>query len=149
MSRWTVLFGVPLFCAATLAAAQAPPRPTDPVFVRAQTLVSDGNGVAGRALIDGTSYAAAMSLGGNPTFGESELKMEAFLLDYAGDLYGRPIEIDFLARLRDIERFDSVDQLVCRRGVAHRRPAHQPVERPEADPGEDCQSSGTDQQLRR
>src|ERR1700730_16900580 len=52
MSRWTVLFGVPLFCAATLAAAQAPPRPTDPVFVRAQTLVSDGNGVAGRALID-------------------------------------------------------------------------------------------------
>jgi cell division septation protein DedD len=52
MSRWTVLSGVPLFCAATLAVAQAPPRPTDPVFVRAQTLVSDGNGVAGRALID-------------------------------------------------------------------------------------------------
>jgi cell division protein FtsN len=52
MSRWTVLFGVPIFCLATLAAAQAPPRPTDPVFVRAQTLVSDGNGVAGRALID-------------------------------------------------------------------------------------------------
>jgi cell division protein FtsN len=52
MSRWTGLFGVPLLFAATLAAAQAPPRPTDPVFVRAQTLVSDGNGVAGRALID-------------------------------------------------------------------------------------------------
>ena len=52
MSRWTVLFCVPLFCAATLAAAQAPARPTDPIFVRAQTLVSDGNGVAGRALID-------------------------------------------------------------------------------------------------
>jgi cell division protein FtsN len=52
MFRWTRVFGVPLFCLATLAAAQAPPRPTDPVFVRAQTLVSDGNGVAGRALID-------------------------------------------------------------------------------------------------
>jgi cell division protein FtsN len=52
MSRWTVLFGVSVFCLATLAAAQAPPRPTDPVFVRAQNLVSDGNGVAGRALID-------------------------------------------------------------------------------------------------
>jgi cell division protein FtsN len=52
MSRWTGLFAVPLLFAATLAAAQAPPRPTDPVFVRAQTLVSDGNGVAGRALID-------------------------------------------------------------------------------------------------
>ena len=52
MSRWTVLFGVPVFCLATLAVAQAPPRPTDPVFMRAQALVSDGNGVAGRALID-------------------------------------------------------------------------------------------------
>jgi cell division protein FtsN len=52
MSRWSVLFSVSLFCFATLAAAQAPLRPTDPVFTRAQALVSDGNGVAGRALID-------------------------------------------------------------------------------------------------
>jgi cell division protein FtsN len=52
MSRWTVLFGVSVFCLATVAAAQAPPRPSDPVFARAQALVSDGNGVAGRALID-------------------------------------------------------------------------------------------------
>ena len=44
--------GLPLFCVATLATAQAPSRPADPIFVRAQTLVSDGNGVAGRALID-------------------------------------------------------------------------------------------------
>ena len=67
---------------------------------------------AGQAWIDGRPYAAAMSLGNNPTFDESEKKVEAFLLDYHGDLYSRPIEIDFLARLRDIERFDSADQLV-------------------------------------
>lgn len=52
MFRWTVLSGVLLLSAATLAPAQTPARPTDPVFVRAQNLVSDGNGVAGRALID-------------------------------------------------------------------------------------------------
>ena len=52
MSRWTVLFGLPLFWFAPPAAAQAPTRPADPIFVRAQALVSDGNGVAGRALID-------------------------------------------------------------------------------------------------
>src|SRR5438067_4513532 len=52
MFRWTVLSGVLLCCAATLAAAQATARAIDPVFVRAQTLVSDGNGAAGRALID-------------------------------------------------------------------------------------------------
>src|SRR6266550_528403 len=52
MFRWTLLFGVVLCCAATISVAQAPARPLDPVFVRAQTLVSDGNGAAGRALID-------------------------------------------------------------------------------------------------
>lgn len=52
MFRWTVLSGVLVSSAATLAAAQVPSRPLDPVFVRAQALVSDGNGAAGRALID-------------------------------------------------------------------------------------------------
>lgn len=52
MSRCAGFIGLPLFCIATLATAQAPSRPADPIFVRAQTLVSDGNGVAGRALID-------------------------------------------------------------------------------------------------
>jgi riboflavin kinase/FMN adenylyltransferase len=72
-----------------------------------------GEGIyAGRATVDGQSYAAAMSLGGNPTFDESEIKVETFLLEYSGDLYGRAMEIDFLARLRDIIRFDSAEQLV-------------------------------------
>jgi len=52
MFRWTYLPGALLSCAATLAIAQTPARLTDPVFVRAQGLVSDGNGAAGRALID-------------------------------------------------------------------------------------------------
>lgn len=52
MFRWAYLPGALLSCAATLAVAQKPARATDPVFVRAQALVSDGNGAAGRALID-------------------------------------------------------------------------------------------------
>ena len=52
MVRWKLGFGVLLTCAAPNAIAQASARPIDPVFVRAQTLVSDGNGAAGRALID-------------------------------------------------------------------------------------------------
>jgi len=47
-----VLSGALLCAAAPIVIAQAPARPTDPVFVRAQALVSDGNGAAGRALID-------------------------------------------------------------------------------------------------
>src|ERR1700738_232762 len=52
MVRWGILAGAFASCTATLAVAQTTMRPTDPVFVRAQALVSDGNGVAGRALID-------------------------------------------------------------------------------------------------
>ncbi len=72
-----------------------------------------GDGIyAGRAWIEGRCYATALSVGSNPTFDESEQKVEAFLLDYHGDIYGRPIEIDFLARLRDIKRFGSAGQLI-------------------------------------
>jgi cell division protein FtsN len=52
MFRWMVLSGAMLCFAAPTVVAQAPARLTDPVFVRAQALVSDGNGPAGRALID-------------------------------------------------------------------------------------------------
>ena len=59
MARWAYLGGAFLSCAATLAVAQTPVRPTDPVFVRAQGLVSDGNGAAGRALIDSVIKATS------------------------------------------------------------------------------------------
>jgi len=60
MFRWTPFFCVLLCCAATLV-AQSPARPIDPVFVRAQTLASDGNGAAGRALIDSVIAATPPS----------------------------------------------------------------------------------------
>src|SRR3954468_17407316 len=52
MSKRTIATIVLFCCTASMAMAQAAVKPTDPVFVRAQALVSDGNGVAGRALID-------------------------------------------------------------------------------------------------
>src|SRR2546423_12407008 len=52
MFKSIVLSGALVACAAAIGVAQVPTRPSDPVFVRAQALVSDGNGAAGRALID-------------------------------------------------------------------------------------------------
>ncbi len=52
MFRWMVVVGVLVCFGAPTINAQVPARPADPVFVRAQQLVSDGNGAAGRALID-------------------------------------------------------------------------------------------------
>ena len=54
---------------------------------------------------------AAVSVGTNPTFGENPLSIEAFVLDYDGDLYGRTAEIELTARIRDEERFDTPDAL--------------------------------------
>jgi cell division septation protein DedD len=61
MFRWGILAGAVVSCAATMAVAQTTTRPTDPIFVRAQALVSDGNGVAGRALIDSVLAATQPS----------------------------------------------------------------------------------------
>jgi riboflavin kinase / FMN adenylyltransferase len=67
---------------------------------------------------DGTPRQAAISLGQRPTFyreaGRSLL--EAYLLDFSGDLYGQRAAVRFVARLRDEERFDSVDALIDRMG---------------------------------
>ncbi len=72
-----------------------------------------GEGIyAGEAHVGDCRYAAALSIGPNPTFHEQALKVEACLLDFEGDLYDRPIEVDFLARLRDIKRFASAAELV-------------------------------------
>ncbi len=67
---------------------------------------------AGRAYVEGQPIPAAISLGPNPTFDEGELKLEVFLLDFEGDLYGQLVEVDFLARLRAVERYESVDALL-------------------------------------
>ena len=52
-------------------------------------------------------------MGPNPTFDEGGLKVEAYLIGFQGTIYGQPIEVDFLARLREIKRFASVDALVA------------------------------------
>jgi len=80
---------------------------------------------AGRAWADGAWHPAAISLGPNPTFDEGGLKVEAHLLDYTGDLYDRSLEVDFLAHLRKIMKFASVEDLLSqmKRDIAVTRAA--------------------------
>jgi len=66
---------------------------------------------AGAAYTDGVRWPAAINVGPNPTFGEHALKMEVHLIDYSGQLYGQPLEVDFLSRLRDIQPFANVQAL--------------------------------------
>ncbi len=71
-----------------------------------------GPGVyAGRGTTVDDTWPAAINIGPNPTFGEHALKFESHLIGFRGSLYGQPLEVDFLARLRDIHPFGSVDEL--------------------------------------
>jgi riboflavin kinase/FMN adenylyltransferase len=54
---------------------------------------------------------AATSIGTRPTFAESERTVEAFILDFDGDLYGRELRLEFVQRLRDEVKYDSVQAL--------------------------------------
>jgi riboflavin kinase/FMN adenylyltransferase len=67
---------------------------------------------AGRAWADGQAYAAAINIGPNPTFGEQAVKIEVHLIDFAGNLYDRPLSVDLLERLRDVRPFSSAEALV-------------------------------------
>lgn len=68
---------------------------------------------AGRALIDGSRYKAAVSVGVSPTFAdEATANVEAHVLDYDGDLYGKTIEVEILCRMRDMIKFDDINVLI-------------------------------------
>ena len=70
---------------------------------------------AGWAVVDGARYQAAVSVGRNVTFDPAgEVRVEAFLMDFSGDLYGKTLEIQFVAHLRGMIAFDGVDALVAR-----------------------------------
>ena len=73
---------------------------------------------AGRALAHDQWHRAAINVGVNPTFGgdpsTTPLQIEAYLLDFDGDLYGTELRVEFWRRLRDELRFDSVDELVAK-----------------------------------
>ena len=56
-------------------------------------------------------HRAMLNIGTRPTFGGTATTIEAHLLDFSGDLYGRPMAVAFFSRVRDERRFDSVEAL--------------------------------------
>ncbi|TYC04350.1 bifunctional riboflavin kinase/FAD synthetase [Micromonospora sp. WP24] len=64
---------------------------------------------------------AAVSVGTNPTFSGRERRVEAYALDFDGDLYGERLALDFVAHLRGQIRYDSIEPLIAQ--------MHQDVER--------------------
>lgn len=64
--------------------------------------------------VDGDVHRGVANIGKNPTFGNDALSVEAHLLDYASDLYGRSIRVHFVQRIRDEKKFNGIDELKAR-----------------------------------
>jgi riboflavin kinase/FMN adenylyltransferase len=98
--------------------------PTANLDVRPELLVPQ-NGIYAGAVGE---TRAAVSIGTNPHYGGSERRVEAFLLDFEGDLYGRRLIVELWERLRDEQSFESEQALIDQiaRDVARTRAATRP-----------------------
>jgi riboflavin kinase / FMN adenylyltransferase len=99
--------------------------PTANLAVPSELLVPAFGIYAGEAL----GHRAATSIGVNPHYGGEERRVEAFLLDYEGDLYGRRLVVELWERLREERAFESEQALVeqIARDVEATRAAVRPV----------------------
>lgn len=78
------------------------------------TLIPAEGVYVARAWIEsqGVPWPAACNIGSNPTFGEHSRKIEAHLIDFTGDLYGKMVELDFLEFLRPTQTFAGIEDLL-------------------------------------
>ena len=92
--------------------------PTANIDVEAGTIFPGRGVYAARVHVRDRWYRGAVNIGHNPTFRSREeetahVTVEAFLLDFSGDIYHCDIRVDFLHRIREERRFASVDELVA------------------------------------
>jgi riboflavin kinase/FMN adenylyltransferase len=99
--------------------------PTANLGIRPELLVPTNGIYAGAA----GDHRAAVSIGTNPHYGGRERRVEAHLLDFKGDLYGRRLVVELWQRLRDEAAFDSEQELIAQigRDVEATRRAESPV----------------------
>ncbi|MCW5892690.1 MAG: bifunctional riboflavin kinase/FAD synthetase [bacterium] len=85
--------------------------PTANLHLKPGVLLPPDGVYAVRARLDGTTRSAVMNVGVRPTFGGLRHTVEAYLLDFDGDLYGRWLAVELVARLRGEQRFAGVEAL--------------------------------------
>lgn len=66
---------------------------------------------AARLTVDGREYKGVTNIGCRPTFGESSVRSETYIMDFEGDLYGKTVEIRLCSFLRKEKKFAGVDEL--------------------------------------
>ena len=82
-------------------------------LAKVETIVPKPGLYAATLRLNDSRCAAAVHIGDNPTFGQTPSKIEVFLMDFNGDLYGQTLRVDLLRRLRDARKFAAVDELIA------------------------------------
>jgi len=86
--------------------------PTANLKMDYQTLLPNDGIYATWAVIDGVRYPSATSIGIRPTFNLTERLVEAHLIDFNQDIYGKQLGVEFVSKLRDQEKFSGMDELI-------------------------------------
>jgi len=129
VERAAAMLGRPAEVAGTVVAGDA--RGGTLGFPTANLRSEPGLLVPGYGIYAGAAdgHRAAISIGTNPHYGGGERRIEAFLLDFAGDLYGKRLTLELWQRLRDERAFESEEELIAQiaRDVEATRAAARPA----------------------
>jgi len=110
-----VLLGAPFFVEGEVVHGRSVGRkmgfPTANIFYpKGKALLMEGvYGV--RASVDGKAYKGIANFGGQPTFDETQVRLEVHLDGYKGDLYGRVLKVEFCSFLRPVQKFQDLQAL--------------------------------------
>jgi riboflavin kinase/FMN adenylyltransferase len=85
--------------------------PTANLCISPQKLIPKNGVYAVRVELKNRFYRGMLNIGMRPTVGGKQLSVEVHLLDFSGDLYGETLVVNLTARLRDEQKFDSLDTL--------------------------------------
>ena len=86
--------------------------PTANLSIDSEILLPGDGIYATWAFIDGVRHPSATSIGVRPTFGLSERLLEVHVMDFDRDIYGQPMCVEFVSKLRDQETYPGVTELV-------------------------------------
>lgn len=85
--------------------------PTANISIPTEIVIPKDGVYATKINVDGKTYRGLTNVGAKPTVKIDERNIETYILDFDGDLYGKKIEIEFLKRIRDTKKFDSLKEL--------------------------------------
>lgn len=89
--------------------------PTANIATRTEVIPQDGI-YATLLQLSGEQRLSVSNIGLNPTFGPGPRTIESYIVDFAGDIYGEPVKLSFVKRLRGEKKFGSAGELVAQMG---------------------------------